>query len=671
MSITALGNVHAAKIQQQLRQEIGALKLDGNSAKAAVQIAQVTQAVVARTLDAGLQSPEKIREVRASALAMLGHELSSLAQQAGAANTAAAQKHLALLAAQVGAAATLVRDGNTEVQSMRTRLAAFSPTKLEFDGVQMPSLHNIADAVAALAVHASIHNRAHSDHFGLAATDTALGVQDASGAQSKADGGADVRTRTTHLPLHKLQELAATGDAGAVANLTKAIATTASGVFSALQMFVGVQAGGAQSEGKALSDIIGALSITGASAIENAKPMFGLKREMQLLIERSGAELNTAWTAYDRGDDVGAALKDLPFAQAWLRAAVFGFIKNSVDSGADVQQFKHPDALSAATLMRGLPIVLGALEGMRHVDAMLSKQFAGDLSTQGRVSESGLDHQLTLEVGAQVAGKFATADLRQGFFADVVASEASPTLAAALTKNAGQARRIAGEVKPVLQRIALQAAQHYTKDDGLKASGSTLVAVQNGGSLLAAVRKAQGIDVKGDAQREALKLGERISLEDVVDMAVKNFGREPPPAGVTSGEQLRAWLRDANLADDWFVGRVAGVEYEGGKPKLDADGKQVRCRMHPSRAELQAAGKNPLSASERDDAVVLMFAANTGWKQQTERNDLSRVDSQQRGMVFNQYGALGGAVGDNNAGVYNLLKDAWEVLTKCEKLLEA
>jgi hypothetical protein len=139
------------------------------------------------------------------------------------------------------------------------------------------------------------------------------------------------------------------------------------------------------------------------------------------------------------------------------------------------------------------------------------------------------------------------------------------------------------------------------------------------------------------------------------------------PAELQSGDALRKKLTELNAGDDWFVGHVAGVAYEGGKPKL-TDGKTTNERLHPSREELTAAGKKPLSAGEIEDALALFFAANTGWKQQSERKDASRVDSSLRGGVFDNYANLGEARGDSLTSLYNLLKDAWELLTKAEKL---
>ncbi|MCC7075243.1 MAG: hypothetical protein IT383_28280 [Deltaproteobacteria bacterium] len=69
--------------------------------------------------------------------------------------------------------------------------------------------------------------------------------------------------------------------------------------------------------------------------------------------------------------------------------------------------------------------------------------------------------------------------------------------------------------------------------------------------------------------------------------------------------------------------------------------------------------------------VRTFVTANTGRKQQTERKDASRIDASLRQGVFDNYAKLGAAKGDTLTAIDNLLKDAWELLTKAEQLAPA
>ncbi|MBI1946573.1 MAG: hypothetical protein HYS27_12805 [Deltaproteobacteria bacterium] len=655
---------HVNKLKGTLTTEIGKLKLDPDQNVAAVQVAQTAKAVVDAYLKGagqeGLVPPSVRREMTATALQTVARELTASA---------------ATLAATVGAAATVARAGKREVDGMVARLSQFNPTAEVWKGAHLAGADQLAEALSGLASFAAVANHGHSYHYGLSALDTAgpspsgLGapVLDQSASSREAQTGAKVRIRANHLPLDVLQELAATGDPIARNNLVRAHAETANGVYATLSMLASKD-----------------LPKAGAGFVEGMRkhqdpltataPSFSLSKNVDFTLESAGAQLSAIWHAFDNGAPgaLDKALKDNPLGKQFLVAAQLGFVKNQL-VGEDRYQgnYKHADELSPETLVRNLPTALAAIEGLRTANRSAAAVFSGDASSQGAISASGFDQQLLLEAGAQWAMQAKDVNVRQEIFANVCATEAAQTLGEMLSGgNATHGRNVAGKVQSVLRDIALDSAQEYTKAGGGGASASTLVGVKHGGELLKAMHDGKPPRTDAEWQQRALDIASRISLQDVADIAAKFFGRDALPKELQDGNALRAKLTELNKGDDWFVGHVAGVAYEGGAPKL-TNGQPTQERLHPSREELKAAGKKPLDAGEMQDALALFFAANTGWKQQTERKDASRVDSSLRGGVFDNYANLGAGKGDSLTAIYNLLKDAWELLTKAEKLAPA
>lgn len=651
---------HVNKLKGTLSTEISKIKLDPDQNVAAVQVAQTAKAVVDAYLKGagqeGLVPPSVRREMTATALQTVARELST---------------STASLAATVGAAATLARAGKREIDNMVSRLTQFNPNAEVWKGTHLAGPEKRADAFAGLASFAAVANHGHSYHYGLSALDTAgpsatgMGapVFDQSAQDRMAQTGANVRVRANHLPLDVLQELAATGDPIARGNLVRAHAETASGVYATLSN---------------LAD--GNLPKAGAGFVDqmknrkdpliDAKASFSLSKDVDFTLESAGAQLAAIWHAYDNGAPgaLDKALKDNPLGREFLVAAQLGFVQNQL-VGEDRYKgnYKHADELSPETLVRNLPTALAAIEGLRTANRSANAVLSGDSSAQGAISASGFDQQLLLEAGAQWAMQAKDPAVRQAIFANVTATEGAQTLGEMLGKGSKQAADIAASVLPVLRDISLASAQEYTKQGGLGASGSTLVGVQHAGALLKALHHGKPSMSDAQWQERALSVASRITLQDVADIAERFFGRDALPKDLQDGNALRAKLTELNKGDDWFVGHVAGVAYEGGAPKL-TNGATTAERLHPSREELQASGGKRLDETELKDALVLFFAANTGWKQQTERKDASRVDSSLRGGVFDNYANLGAAKGDSLTAIYNLLKDAWELLTKAEKL---
>lgn len=625
---------YVAKIKDSVVDQMRKANVDATAEGAEVAVAQIAKAQVDAFAGANAMAPAAARSLLADVLAAAKNEL---------------QGDMAALAVKVGVAETNQR---VSAQILATRdhlLGSYDPRALK--GVAASTPQQRQQDLAALAPLAGVFawGIGHDAAYANAAVDTALGAADKTAKQNEAAGGLAVHTRRAHMPAEQLRML---GDDALVID---AVARTGKGIVGALGSMAQPSL---PTAGKGFVDQVKAMTDPFAAAT----PSFSLSPETRKHLLQVGAELRNIQHAADTdASPDGAALKAAfaanPVGHEALLGAQIAWVKEQL-GGDDRYQgdYKHGDELHPKTLVRNLPIVVAAIEGTlrasRVVDDVLDQGLAYH---QGAPSSDAHDLQLFLEASARWAIATKDPQAKNAVHARAVATESSLQLVTSRGLTGDTARAVLPKVYAALDKIARASGDEFIKPDGLKASGSSLVAMRNAGELLAALHGESGAAASAAWQQKALALTQRASLQDVALVVQEQFGRG---AVSSDGATLRAQMGDKFASDAWFVGHVTGK-----------DDKGSAVRQFPTAEEQLAAGKQPLSADERKDLAALLFACNVGWKQgQAFRGegDRSRVDSTLRDGVYDAYETLVRARGDDLAAVYVVLKDAWEALEKGE-----
>jgi predicted nucleic acid-binding protein len=285
-----------------------------------------------------------------------------------------------------------------------------------------------------------------------------------------------------------------------------------------------------------------------------------------------------------------------------------------------------------------------------------------------RMADSGYfrnlpsDDAFFLQNMLEGAGRWAIAskDLPEAnrIHSGAVAFESTLSLLSALGYRGEESRARQTPVYKTLNAMAFDAGKEFYTEGGTGASAAPVVALRHAGDLLAALHP----EAKRDWTAYALSLSQRATIEDVDAVREKLFGGTS--SNGTTGEAWREKMGERYKDDAWFVGHVTGRD-----PK-DAS-KSVA--QYPTAAENKAKGLAALTEAERRDFATILFAANVTWKSGQAyrgRNDLTRTDSALRDGVYDTYENLIRIDDDPERANYVVLKDAWELREKGQKLLE-
>jgi hypothetical protein len=305
-------------------------------------------------------------------------------------------------------------------------------------------------------------------------------------------------------------------------------------------------------------------------------------------------------------------------------------------------------------------VAVAALDGLRRAIRVVDQVTA---EGSGYFRNLPSDDAFFLQNMLEGAGRWAIAskDLPEAnrIHSGAVAFESTLSLLSALGYRGEEARARQTAVYKTLNAMAFDAGKEFYAEGGSGASAAPVVALRHAGDLLAAVHPG----AKKDWTAYALSLSQRASIEDVDAVREKLFGGRSSKGA--TGEAWREEMGERYKDDAWFIGHVTGRD-----PK-DAS-KSVA--QYPTAAENKAKGLAPLTEAEQRDFATMLFAANVTWKSGQAyrgRNDLTRTDSALRDGVYDTYENLIRTDDDPERANYVVLKDAWELREKGQKLLES
>ncbi|MEZ4272952.1 MAG: hypothetical protein R3C68_16420 [Myxococcota bacterium] len=315
---------------------------------------------------------------------------------------------------------------------------------------------------------------------------------------------------------------------------------------------------------------------------------------------------------------------------------------------------KHIDDLTPSTAVRNLPAVVGMIEGCKEAMGIIRGiALQGLPFVGGKPGIELLKLQYALEASATWTFGLKDPVKQNEAHSRIVAIGSAMTSLALVGKRDEEFYRALPETIAAMKTAVFEAGEAFYLGDKPGQKMAAKVGLKHAPRILTALgfeKPAEQATWKGWMQ----DITNRMSLEDQGRIA-ELLGRKPIQQ---EGEALRAYYADRFKADEWFVSKVTGAKPGEGVAPAETASERI-----PTRAELAARGKEPLTDQEIRLLAALDSILNATWIKGQPFRGSDRTQSDVREGVYDSYPNLASKSSELDAG-YVIGKDSWEAFEK-------